>query len=67
MANRGWTDSGNGEQVSSTARQSGDGTDCSDADPFLVGSKIADPGTPDGDGYGARDDLFEPPGQLSTS
>jgi hypothetical protein len=67
MANRGWTDSGNnGEQVSSTARTSGVGTDCSDADPFTRGSQIGNPGA-EGDTMGARDDLFEAPGQLSTS
>jgi hypothetical protein len=67
MANRGWTDSGNGEQVSSTARTSGVGTDCSDADPFTRGSTLGAANTADGDVMGDRDDLFEPPGQLSTS
>jgi hypothetical protein len=66
MSNRGWEDSGNGEAVSSTDRQSGDTTDCSAADPFLRGSDLADPNTPLPDPMGERGDLFEPPGQMST-
>jgi hypothetical protein len=67
MANRGWTSGGGGgEQVSSTARTSGDGTDCSEADAFLAGSSLAGHGVDDND-MGARSDLFEPPGQLSSS
>jgi hypothetical protein len=67
MANRGWDGGGGGEQVSSTARQSGDGTDCADGDPFLVGSKLADPGGAPDDTMGGRSDVFEVPGQMSTA
>jgi hypothetical protein len=65
MGNRGWDNGGNGEQVSSTARQSGDGTDCAAADPFLRGSQMASLGAP-GDTFGERGDLFEVPGQMTT-
>lgn len=63
MGNQGWS-SGGGESVSSTTRTTGVNTDCSDAEPFTTGSKIASPGPNPGD-MGDRSELFEPPGQLS--
>ena len=64
MANQGWPNGGGGGvQTSSTARQSGRG---SDPGSVIMGSKIAAPGG-DSDPMGAPGDLFEAPGQLSTS
>lgn len=66
MANKGWSDGGGGgEAVSSTARGGGNTTQCSDAEPFMRGSQLADPGSGDGETMGDRDDLFAVPGQLS--
>jgi len=64
MPNKGWSNAG-GEAVSSTTRNTGVNTDCSDAEPFTTGSSIASTGNP-GD-MGSRSDLFEVPGQLSGS
>lgn len=65
MANQGWPNAGgNGEQTSSTARQSGRGTSC---EPAWPGSKIAHPSGGDNDPLGAQDDRLDVPGQLSTS
>lgn len=65
MANQGWTNGGgNGEQTSSTARQSGRGTTTS---PAWTGSKIAHPSGGDCDPLGSEGDAFEVPGNLSES
>lgn len=63
MANQGWPNGGGGgEQTSSTARQSGRG---SDAGECWQGSKIA---SHDGGGdMGEPGDRFEVPGNLSDS
>jgi hypothetical protein len=66
MTNRGWSNAG-GESMASTARTTGVTTDVSDAEPFTRGSKEADMNTPLPDTFGSRDDLFEVPGQMSTS
>lgn len=66
MANRGWSNGG-GEQTSSTARQSGIGTNCSAADGFIQGSKIAHPSGGDDDALDKTGDLFEANGQLSVT
>jgi len=66
MSNRGWeNESGAGEQVSSTARVTGDGTEVSAASPFLRGSQLASPGTALPETMGDRSDLFEVRGQMS--
>lgn len=65
MANQGWPNGGGGgEQTSSTARQSGRG---SDAGEYWQGSKIAHPSGGDSDPLGAPGDVFEVPGNLSES
>jgi hypothetical protein len=66
MGNQGWSNSG-GESVPSTARTTGVTTDTSAAQPFTRGSNTSDMNTPLPDTFGDRDDLFEVPGQLSTS
>lgn len=64
MANQGWTnDAGAGQHTSSTARQSGRGTQVGAFDDLAHGSTIAHAG-PDNDPLGSRSDYFEPPGQL---
>lgn len=65
MANQGWTNgAGDGTHTSSTDRQSGRGTTVS---PAVPGSKVAHPSGGDNDPMGDVDDLFEVPGNLSTS
>lgn len=65
MGNQGWpNDSGGGVQTSSTARQSGRGTEDGDFDGFAHGSTIAHPGE-DNDLLDMASDRFEPTGQLS--
>jgi len=66
MGNQGWSNSG-GEAVASTARTTGVTTDTSDAQPFTRGSNTADMNTPLPHTSGDRSDLFEVPGQLSTT
>lgn len=66
MANSGWpNESGGGVHASSTDRQSGRGSTNAD-EGFIRGSQIAATG-PDNDPLDKRSDLFEPPGQLSTT
>jgi hypothetical protein len=67
MGNRGWDQQAAGGGWASNARTTGrmhDGSD--DADPFVKGSRIGHPGG-DNDPLDGPDDLFEPPGQLSTT
>lgn len=66
MANQGWTnDGGAGEHTSSTARQSGRGTQDGDFDGFAHGSTIAHPSGGDNDPLASAGDRMEPTGQLS--
>lgn len=66
MGNQGWTnDGGAGTQTSSTARQSGRGTQDGDFDGFAHGSMIGHPSGGDNDLLEKASDRFEPPGQLS--
>lgn len=64
MANKGWDSTQGGEGWSSTARQSGRQSGAGGSE-FVQGSKIADPGGHN-DPMDGPDDLFGPPGQLST-
>lgn len=62
MANKGWDSTQGGSGWSSTARTTGRQSGTTAA---VQGSKIADPGNHN-DPMDSRDDLFGPPGQLST-
>lgn len=67
MSNQGWTNgSGDGVQTSSTARQSGRGTEIGPFDDFKTGERIADPGMHN-DPLASKSDQFGPPGQLSVT
>ncbi len=66
MANQGQPNaSDGGVHASSTDRQSGRGSTNAETG-FLRGSRIASPG-PENDRMDTPGDLFEPPGQLSTT
>ena len=68
MANQGWTnDGGAGEQTSSTARQSGRGTQDGAFDDFAHGSTAAHPSGGDCDPLASHGDLMEPAGQLAVT
>lgn len=67
MGNQGWTnDAGAGIKTSSTARQSGRGTQIEAFDDFVDGSKCAAPGALN-DPLSQKSDVFEPAGQAVVS
>jgi hypothetical protein len=68
MANQGWpNDGGAGVQTSSTARQSGRGTQDGDFDGFAHGVTDAHPVGGDSDPLSSVGDRMEPAGQLATT
>lgn len=64
MANKGWDSTQGGSGEPSNARTTGRTSGCGDAESFIRGSRIADPGNHN-DPMDERGDLFAPPGQLS--
>lgn len=67
MANKGWNTTEGGGSVASNARTTGRLSGAGNAMSFVQGSKIGHPSGGDSDPLDERSDLFEAPGQLSTT